>query len=140
MSHVVRITDKTYRQLEYLMRRNYGGYDLNDASLFLYCHVLDLYNGERKKEARQRKLVAAREQRAAREALAQAAGSPISARLVNVLLAHGVEDFSDLAARFTESEIMKWRDMGKKTMRELKRILADKNLRFRISRANRVHA
>lgn len=64
----------------------------------------------------------------------------VSTRLANALVDHDVETFEDIVARYTEEDLLAWKNFGQRTLRELKRILADQGLKLRARREEATHA
>lgn len=121
------------RKLEYLAQRHYHAESEPEA--VVRSMIEGAYRAERKREARMFKREQLNAVQDARRAIRQAAGRPVSGRLFNLLDEHEIGDFQTLAERYTEDEIMKWNQMGKRTMRELKAILRDLGLTLREDRA-----
>lgn len=58
----------------------------------------------------------------------------VSTRLANALVDHDVETFEDLVARYTEEDLLAWKNFGQRTLRELRTILGDQGLKLRAKR------
>lgn len=53
----------------------------------------------------------------------------MTVKTYNILLNHGIENLNDLFS-VTTSEIMKWRDLGRKSLEEIINLMNEYNIKF----------
>lgn len=141
-----RVTSRTTLRRLLVIRANYGehGRDL-DADVQLrasLASVVDtlvanafhkIKHDERKQRLRNVRATAAKQlaSPASEKALVFDRDTRVGTRLANALVDHDVETFEDLVARYSEEELLAWKNFGARTLRELKDILSEKGLKLR---------